>query len=56
MKSYKQFISEDRLPVGDTLPVNRKGKKKRKTVEVMPKVPDGPRGNQNEPDRDDRGK
>ena len=44
MKSYRQFL-EYRLPVGDTLPVNKKGKKKRKTVEVMPKVPDGPRGN-----------
>ena len=41
MKSYRQFL-EYRLPVGDTLPVNKKGKKKRKTVEVMPKVPDGP--------------
>tara|TARA_Y200000002_G_C22675847_1_gene662033 strand:- start:2445 stop:2615 length:171 start_codon:yes stop_codon:yes gene_type:complete len=56
MKSYKQFVSEYRLPIGDTLPVNKKGKKKRKTVEVMPKVPDGPRGNENEGNRDDRGK
>ena len=51
MKSYRQFL-EYRLPVGDTLPVNKKGKKKRKTVEVMPKVPDGPRGNNNDADRD----
>ena len=56
MKSYKQFVSDYRLPIGDTLPVNKKGKKKRKTVEVMPKVPDGPRGNENEGNRDDRGK
>ena len=53
MKSYRQFL-EYRMPVGDTLPVNKKGKKKRKTVEVMPKVPDGPRGNNNDADRDDR--
>jgi len=52
VKSYRQFL-EYRLPVGDTLPVNKKGKKK-KTIEVMPKVPDGPRGNNNDADRDDR--
>tara|TARA_B000000557_G_scaffold188931_2_gene154829 strand:+ start:1778 stop:1945 length:168 start_codon:yes stop_codon:yes gene_type:complete len=55
MKSFKQFVAEYRLPVGDHKPVNKKGKKK-KTVEVMPKVPDGPRGNENEGNRDDRGK